>query len=88
MLLQSPMDRLHLMAECLDLHRSEYELKVLATVVLHASPSYRPHGTSPSQEGIVDALTFSMSSLELTTYVMAWKAKPFASDWKRNAASI
>lgn len=63
---QSVMDRLHLMAECLGLHQSEYELK----------------------ESIVGSLTFSMSSLTLTTHLMAWKAKPFAGEWQRTAASV
>jgi len=35
----------------------------------------------------VGSLTFSMSSLTLTTHLMAWKAKPFAGEWQRTAAS-
>jgi len=35
------------------------------------------------KEKMVKSLTFSMSPLTLTTYIIAWKTKPFAGEWRR-----
>jgi len=74
------------MAQCLSLHQCEYELKVhndLTASLIFPLKSVFMQYTTSHKEKMVKSLTFSMSPLTLTTYIIAWKTKPFAGEWRR-----